>query len=68
MTINTAQLRSMIGPVWQEISSLWSGVDFSFSDSLPDLDPADLPAGPRFLSESGDGPHSGSSHCHPEPC
>ena len=36
MTINTTQLRSFIGPVWQEISSLWSGVDFSFSDVLPD--------------------------------
>ncbi len=36
MTINTAQLRSFMGPVWQEISSLWSGVDFAFSDVLPD--------------------------------
>jgi hypothetical protein len=36
MTINTTQLRSFIGPVWQEISSLWSGVDFSFSDAMPD--------------------------------
>jgi hypothetical protein len=36
MTINTTQLRSFIGPVWQEISSLWSGVDFSFSDDMPD--------------------------------
>jgi hypothetical protein len=36
MTINTTQLRSFVGPVWQEISSLWSGVDFSFSDGLPD--------------------------------
>jgi hypothetical protein len=36
MTINAAQLRSFIGPVWQEISSLWSGVDFSFADTLQD--------------------------------
>ena len=36
MTINTTQLRALIGPVWQEISSLWSGVDFLFSDVLPD--------------------------------
>ena len=36
MTVNATQLRSLIGPVWQEISSLWSGVDFSFSDPLPD--------------------------------
>jgi hypothetical protein len=36
MTINTTQLRSFIQPVWQEISSLWSGVDFSFSDPLAD--------------------------------
>jgi hypothetical protein len=34
MTITTTQLRSFIEPVWQEISSLWSGVDFSFSDPL----------------------------------
>jgi hypothetical protein len=34
MIINTTQLRSFIEPVWQEISSLWSGVDFSFSDPL----------------------------------
>jgi hypothetical protein len=38
MTIHTTRLGSFIGPVWQEISSLWSGVDFSFSDSLPDLE------------------------------
>jgi hypothetical protein len=36
MTINTTQLRSFIGPVWQEISSLWSGVEFSFSDAVLD--------------------------------
>jgi hypothetical protein len=36
MTVNATQLRSLIGPVWQEISSLWSGVDFSFSDPLPE--------------------------------
>jgi hypothetical protein len=36
MTVNATQLRSLIGPVWQEISSLWSGVDFPFSDPLPE--------------------------------
>jgi hypothetical protein len=36
MTVDATQLRSLIGPVWQEISSLWSGVDFSFSDPLPE--------------------------------
>jgi hypothetical protein len=36
MTVNTTQLRSFIGPIWQEISSLWSGVDMSFPDPLPD--------------------------------
>jgi hypothetical protein len=36
MTVNATQLRSLIGPVWQEISSLWSGIDFSFSDPLPE--------------------------------
>jgi hypothetical protein len=36
MTINATQLRSFIGPVWQEISSLWAGVDLSFSDPTPD--------------------------------
>jgi hypothetical protein len=30
------QLRSLIGPVWQEISSLWSGVDFPVYDRLQD--------------------------------
>ena len=38
MTINTTQLGSFLGPVWQEIRSLWSGVDFGFPDSLPDLE------------------------------
>jgi hypothetical protein len=36
MTVNDTQLKSLIGPVWQEISSLWSGVDFSFGDPLPE--------------------------------
>jgi hypothetical protein len=36
MTINTTQLRSFMEPVWQEISSLWSGVDFSFPDPVAD--------------------------------
>jgi hypothetical protein len=44
MTINT-QLRAFIGPVWQEISSLWSGVDLSFSESLPDPTEQELFAG-----------------------
>ena len=37
MTINTTPLRSFIAPVWHEISSLWSSVDFWFGDSVPDL-------------------------------
>lgn len=36
MTRNSMQLRSFIEPVWQEISSLWSGVDFPFSEPMPD--------------------------------
>jgi hypothetical protein len=36
VTITSTQLRSFIGPIWHEISSLWSGVDFSFSDLSPD--------------------------------
>jgi hypothetical protein len=36
VTVNATQLRSLIGSIWQEISSLWSGVDFSFSDPLPE--------------------------------
>jgi hypothetical protein len=36
MTFDTTPLRSFIRPVWQEISSLWSGVDLEFSDPMPD--------------------------------
>ena len=54
---NSTQLRSLIEPVWQEISSLWSGVDFPFSEPMPDpaaqLEPA-LPA--RTLAEGAASP------------
>jgi hypothetical protein len=36
MTKNSTQLRSFIEPVWQEISSLWSGVDFPYYEPMPD--------------------------------
>ncbi|HEY2463309.1 MAG TPA: hypothetical protein VGI32_04570 [Steroidobacteraceae bacterium] len=57
MTINTTQLRAFIGPVWQEISSLWSGVDFSFSDSWPD--PAEHPEQALFVGTMTGDPQSG---------
>ena len=65
MTSDTMQPRSIIGSVWQEISSLWSGVDLSFSDSLSDL--AEQPAPPRFRSLS-DEAYSESNHGNIEPC
>ena len=55
MTINNTQLRSFVGPIWHEISSLWSGVDFSFSDLLPD---SAEPSGEAFIPVDGD-PQSG---------
>jgi hypothetical protein len=36
MPIDTTQPRSFVGSVWQEISSLWSGVEFPFYDQLQD--------------------------------
>jgi hypothetical protein len=64
MTINTTQLGSFLSPVWQEISSLWSGVDF-LPDSLPDLE---QPAQARFSSSVADTALSESNHGRPEPC
>jgi hypothetical protein len=57
VTINTTQLRSFFGPIWQEISSLWSGVDFSFSDPLPDS--AEQSEQAFFLRTIASDPHSG---------
>jgi len=65
MTITTTQLGSFIGPVWHEISSLWSGVDFWFPDSLPDLE---QPAQARFTNRVPDKSPSESNHGRPEPC
>jgi hypothetical protein len=64
VTINTTQLRSFIGPIWQEISSLWSGVDFSFSDLLPDSAEQSEEA---FFSVVGD-PQVGINQAHREHC
>jgi hypothetical protein len=58
MTVNTTQFRSFIGPVWQEISSLWSGVDISFSDPTPDsAEQSEQAFFPRIVAG---GPHSGN--------
>jgi len=66
MTPNTMQLRSFIEPVWQEISSLWSGVDFSFSDpwqeSTEQIEQALFPG-----SIAGD-PRTGASQRHSQRC
>jgi hypothetical protein len=34
MTVMHRAAEILIGPVWEEISSLWSGIDFAFSDPL----------------------------------
>ncbi len=56
MTIKATQRRAFLVPVWQEISSLWSGVDLFFYDALQDgagpLDPQ-LPSKRRFPNSSG---------------
>ncbi len=65
MTSDTVQQRSIIASVWQEISSLWSGVDFSFSDSLSDL--AEQTPQPRIINRS-DEPYTEINHGNPEPC
>ncbi len=65
MTFNTTQLGSLVGPVWQEISSLWSGVDFAFPDSVPDLE---QPAQARFAGTAADESLSESNPGRPEPC
>jgi hypothetical protein len=57
MTVNATRLRSFIGPVWQEISSLWSGVDFSFYDPLPE--PAEPLEQALFPGNVARGPHTG---------
>ena len=62
---NTTQLGSLMGPVWQEISSLWSGVDFAFSDSVPDLE---QPAPARFAATATDGSLTESNPGRPGPC
>jgi hypothetical protein len=64
VTTNTTQLRSFIGPIWQEISSLWSGVDFSFYDPLPDS--AEQSEG-AFFPVVGD-PQAGINQGHREHC
>jgi len=46
MTNKTSRVQSMLGPIWQEISSLWSGAEFPFYDQTLDGDEADSqPAG-----------------------
>ncbi|HEY2781526.1 MAG TPA: hypothetical protein VGI90_12150 [Steroidobacteraceae bacterium] len=34
MTIRNPLLRSIVEPLWEEFSSLWSGIEFSFYDPL----------------------------------
>jgi hypothetical protein len=62
MTVNATQLRSLIEPVWQEISSLWSGVDFSFSDPL--LEPAETLEQALFPGNVAGDPHTGFDQHH----
>jgi hypothetical protein len=65
MTFNTTQLGSFIGPIWQEISSLWSGVDFSFTDFLPE---SEQPSQTQLSSTVSDKALSESNRGRPEPC
>ena len=66
MAVNTTQLRSFVRPIWQEISSLWSGVDFSFSDPLPDSSEQSEQA--FFPRTAAGGSHSGINRGHFEHC
>jgi hypothetical protein len=62
MAVNATQLRSLIGPVWQEISSLWWGVDFSFSDPLPE--PPEPLEQALFPGNVAGDPHTGVDQRH----
>jgi hypothetical protein len=67
MAVNTTtQLRSFIEPIWQEISSLWSGVDFSFSDPLSDA--AEQSEQAFFPGAVAGDPDSGINRGHYEHC
>jgi hypothetical protein len=46
MTNKISRVQSMFEPIWQEISSLWSGAEFAFYDQSLDTDEAESqPAG-----------------------
>lgn len=46
MTNKISRVQSMLEPIWQEISSLWSGAEFAFYDQSLDSDEAaSQPAG-----------------------
>lgn len=58
MTINNPRMRSILEPVWQEMSSLWSGAEFAFQDqSLYGEEPECLEATFQGLAPSS--AHSG---------
>ena len=38
MTSKVSKVQSMLQPIWQEISSLWSGAEFAFYDQSLDTD------------------------------
>jgi hypothetical protein len=41
MTNKISRVQSMLEPIWQEISSLWSGAEFAFYDQSLDTDEAE---------------------------
>jgi hypothetical protein len=49
MTNKISRVQSMLEPIWQEISSLWSGAEFAFYDQSLDTDEADSQSA-RFAS------------------
>lgn len=63
---DTTRLRSFVGPVWQQISFLWSGVEFSFYDPLPDSN--EQPEQGLFPRTEARDPRSGSERGRYEHC
>jgi hypothetical protein len=59
MTNKISRVQSMLEPIWQEISSLWSGAEFAFYDQSLDTDeaesqPARFPGMARMESPAAD--------------
>jgi hypothetical protein len=69
MTIRNPRMRSIVEPLWQEVSSLWSGVEFAFYD--PTNAEAELEQGATAVNRAHPAPrnaHPGAAAGRFEPC